>query len=369
MSDKFLSNLKLVVVKVGTSVLSSRTHPLERRAIKNIAGQICTLMDKGIKVILISSGAIGAGMNLLGLKTRPKTLQRLQAAAAIGQSQLMKAYDEDFKTRGKIVAQVLLTREDLEDRKRYLNAKSTLLTILDYGAIPIINENDTVSVEEIKFGDNDTLASLVTNLIGADLLIILSDVDGLYRYQGKGEIIDIVKEITEDIERLARGTDKEESVGGMVTKIRASKVVTDSGIPLIIANGKTDDILIKVVDGKRVGTLFVPKLNKMTARKRWIAFSTRSKGLVVVDSGAKQALAERKKSLLPSGIIGIEGKFEAGDIISIKDEKGKEFARGLVNYSSEEVKKIRGAKSQEIEARLGYKYYDEVIHRDNLAII
>lgn len=369
MRDKFLSNLKLVVVKVGTSVLASRTHPLERQAIKNIAGQVCALMDKGIKVVLISSGAIGAGMNLLGLKARPKTLQKLQAAAAIGQSQLMKAYGEDFKTHGKIVAQVLLTREDLEDRKRYLNAKNTLLTILGYGAVPIINENDTVSVEEIKFGDNDTLASLVTNLIGADLLIILSDVDGLYRHHGKGEIIDIVKEITTDIERLARGTDKEESVGGMITKIKASKVVTDSGTPLIIANGKTDDILMKIVDGKKVGTLFIPRLNKMTARKRWIAFSTRSKGWLMVDSGAKQALAERDKSLLPSGIIGVEGKFEAGDIISIKDEREKEFARGLVNYSSDEVKKIKGAKSQEIETRLGYKYYDEVIHRDNLVII
>lgn len=369
MRDKFLSTLKLVAVKVGTSVLASQTHPLERQAVKNMACQICALMDRGIKVVLISSGAIGAGMNLLGLKTRPKALQKLQAAAAIGQSQLMKTYDEDFKACGKIVAQVLLTREDLEDRRRYLNAKNTIFTILDYGAIPIINENDTVSVEEIRFGDNDTLASLVANLVGADLLIILSDVDGLRRYHGKTEIIDIVEEITPDIERLARGTDKEESVGGMVTKIKAAKVVTDSGTPLIIANGRREDVLIKIVDCKEVGTLFIPKLNKMAAKKRWIAFSTRSKGWIVVDSGAKQALFERKKSLLPSGIIDVEGEFEAGDIISIKDDKGKEFARGLVNYSSQEVQRIKGTRSQGIEARLGYKYYDEVIHRDNLAIV
>ncbi|MFH1779048.1 MAG: glutamate 5-kinase [Candidatus Omnitrophota bacterium] len=369
MRDKFLSNLKLVVVKVGTSVLASKTHPLKEESIRDVAGQICALLDRGIKVILVSSGAIGAGMNLLGLKVRPKTLEKLQAAAAIGQSQLMKAYEEDFKSHGKIVAQVLLTREDLEDRKRYLNAKNTIFTILDYGAIPIINENDTVSVEEIKFGDNDTLASLVTNLIGGDLLIILSDVDGLHRQNGKGEIIDVVKEITGEIEKLASGTTKEASIGGMVTKIKAARVVTDSGIPLIIANGKTDDILIKIIDGKRVGTLFIPKLNKMTAKKRWIAFSTRPKGAVAVDTGAKQALAEKEKSLLPSGIIGVEGKFEASDIISIKDEKGREFARGLVNYSSEEVKKIKGANSKEIEKMLGYKYYDEVIHRDNLAVI
>lgn len=369
MRDKFLSNLKLVVVKVGTSVLASKTHPLERQSIRDVAGQICALLDRGIKVVLVSSGAIGAGMNLLGLKVRPKTLEKLQAAAAIGQSQLMKAYEEDFKSHGKIVAQVLLTREDLEDRKRYLNAKNTIFTILDYGAIPIINENDTVSVEEIKFGDNDTLASLVTNLIGGDLLIILSDVDGLHRQNGKGEIIDVVKEITGEIEKLASGTTKEASIGGMVTKIKSARVVTDSGIPLIIANGKTDDILIKIIDGKRVGTLFIPKLNKMTAKKRWIAFSTRPKGSAVVDTGAKLALAEKEKSLLSSGIISVEGKFEASDIISIKDEKGREFARGLVNYSSEEVKKIKGANSKEIEKILGYKYYDEVIHRDNLVII
>ncbi|KPK40289.1 MAG: gamma-glutamyl kinase [Omnitrophica WOR_2 bacterium SM23_29] len=369
MRNKFLSNLKLVVIKVGTSVLASKTHPLERQSIRDITCQICALLDKGIKVVLVSSGAIGAGMNLLGLKVRPKTLEKLQATAAIGQSQLMKAYEEDFKSHGKIVAQVLLTREDLEDRKRYLNAKNTIFTILDYDAIPIINENDTVSVEEIKFGDNDTLAGLVANLIGADLLIILSDIDGLRRHDGKGEIIDIVKEITGEIERLATGTTKEASVGGMVTKIKAAKVVTDSGIPLIIANGKTDDILIKIIDGKRVGTLFIPRLNKMTARKRWIAFSTRPKGSVVVDTGAKQALTEKEKSLLSSGIIGVEGKFEASDIISIKDERGREFARGLVNYSSEEVKKIEGANSKEIEKILGYKYYDEVVHRDNLVII
>lgn len=369
MRDNFISNLRLVVIKVGTSILASRTHPFERQAIKNIVVQICALLNKGIKVVLVSSGAIGAGMNLLGLKSRPKTLQKLQAAAAIGQSQLMKAYEEEFKDEGKIVAQVLLTREDLEDRKRYLNAKNTIFTILDYGAIPIINENDTVSAEEIKFGDNDTLASLVTNLVGADLLIILSDVDGLHKHNGKGEIIDIVKEITGQIEKLASGTTKETSMGGMATKIKAARVVTDSGIPLIIANGRREDTLIRAINGEKVGTLFIPKLNKMAAKKRWIAFSTRLKGSVIVDAGAKQALYERKKSLLPSGITGVEGRFEAGDIIMIKDDKGREFARGLVNYSSVEVQKIKGAKSREIETRLGYKYYDEVIHRDNLVIV
>ncbi len=259
MRDDFLSNLKLVVVKVGTSTLSSRSHPMDRHAIKSISSQVCELLDKGIKVVLVSSGAIGAGMHLLGLKSRPKTLDHLQAAAAIGQAQLMKAYDEYFKDHGRKVAQVLLTREDMEERKRYVNVKSTILTILEYGAVPIINENDTVSADEIKIGDNDTLAGLVTKLLGADLLIILSDVDGLYSHMGKKEVIDTVEEINREIEALACGTDKEVCVGGMSTKIKAAKVVTEAGIPVVIANGKTNEILIKIVNKEKVGTLFIPR--------------------------------------------------------------------------------------------------------------
>ncbi len=369
MRDSFLSNIKLVVVKIGTSIFSSKSNPMDRQAIKDISKQVCKLLDRDIKVVLVSSGAIGAGMNLLGQKSRPKTLQRLQAVAAIGQSQLMKAYDEDFKGHGKMVAQVLLTREDLEDHRRYVNAKRTILTILEYGAIPIINENDTVSVDEIKFGDNDTLASLVTNLLGADLLIVLSDVDGLYRHYGKGQVIDTVKEINTEIEELARGTDKETSVGGMATKIKAARVVTDSGIPMVIANGKTEDVLLRILDREKIGTLFIPRLNKLTAKKRWIAFSAASKGSVIVDAGAKRALSEKDKSLLPSGVTDVEGRFDAGDIISVKDDKGRDFARGLVNYSSKEIEKIKGVKSKEIASKLGYKYYDEIIHRDNLVVI
>ena len=262
MREKYLSNLKLVVVKVGTSTLSSKSHPMDRSAVKKISKQVCELLDKGIKVVLVSSGAIGAGMHLLGLKSRPKTLNHLQAAAAIGQAQLMKAYDEYFKDHDRKVAQVLLTRDDLEEHKRYVSVKSTIQTILEYGAVPIINENDTVSVDEIKFGDNDTLAALVTKLLGADLLIILSDVNGLYSHMGKKEVIDTVKGISTEIEKLACGTDKEVCVGGMATKIKAAKVVTDSGIPMVIANGKTDDILIKVVNKEKVGTIFIPRLDK-----------------------------------------------------------------------------------------------------------
>ena len=259
MRGKYLSNLKLVVVKVGTSTLTSKTSSMDKSAIKSISKQVCELRDKGIKVVLVSSGAIGAGMHLLGLKSRPKTLEHLQAAAAIGQAQLMKAYDEYFKDHGRKVAQVLLTRDDLEEKKRYTSVKNTIHTILEYGAVPIVNENDTVSVDEIKFGDNDTLASLVAKLLGADLLIILSDVNGLYRHMEEKEVIDIVEEIDGGIEKLACGTDKETCVGGMSTKIKAAKTVTEAGIPMVIANGKAEEILTKVVNKEKVGTIFVPK--------------------------------------------------------------------------------------------------------------
>lgn len=265
MRDNFLSNLKLVVVKVGTSTLASRSHPMDRHVVKKISGQVCELLDKGIKVVLVSSGAIGAGMHLLGLKARPKTLDHLQAAAAIGQAQLMKAYDEYFKEHGRKVAQVLLTRDDFEERKRYANVKSTIRTILEYGAVPIINENDTVSADEIKFGDNDTLASLVATQLEAGLLIILSDVDGLYSHMGKKEVVDTVMEITGEIEKLACGTDKETCVGGMSTKIKAARVVTEAGIPMVIANGKAEGILAKIVNKERVGTIFAPRFKRSSS--------------------------------------------------------------------------------------------------------
>lgn len=258
MRDNLLPNLKLVVVKVGTSTLSSKSQPMDKHAIKSISKQVCELLDRGIKVVLVSSGAIGAGMHLLGLKSRPRTLEHLQAAAAIGQTQLMKAYDEDFKEHGRKVAQVLLTRDDFKEKKRYASVKNTIHTILEYGAVPIINENDTVSVDEIKFGDNDTLASLVTTLLVADLLIILSDVDGLYSHMGKKEVIDTVEEINAGIEKLACGTDNEVCVGGMSTKIKAAKVVTYAGIPMVIANGRTEEILMKIVNKEKIGTIFAP---------------------------------------------------------------------------------------------------------------
>ncbi len=259
MRDSFLKNLRLVVVKVGTSAFTSKSHPMNRRAVKQISEQVCELLDRGIKVVLVSSGAIGAGMHLLGLKSRPKSLDHLQASAAIGQAQLMKSYDEYFRRRGRKVAQVLLTRDDFKEHKRYTSVKGTINTILEYGAVPIVNENDTVSVDEIKFGDNDTLAALVTTLLAADLLIILSDVDGLYSHIGRKEVVDTVEEIHSGIEKLACGTDKEVCVGGMATKIKAAKAVTDAGIPMVIANAKSKNILLRITGREKVGTIFAPR--------------------------------------------------------------------------------------------------------------
>lgn len=374
MREKFSKEVKRVVVKVGTSVLTKRqSNRLDTDFIKRLVGQISKLLARNIEVVLVSSGAIGAGMGLLGLMKRPKLLPGLQAAAAIGQSHLMKLYDSSFKSRDHLTAQILLTAEDLTTRSRYLNAKNTISRLLEYKATPIINENDSVSVDEIKFGDNDTLASLVANLVEADLLIILSDVDGLNsrngEKSGKEALVDTVEEVTPDIVRLAKRTEARISVGGMHTKLQAAKTVTSSGIPMIIANGRIENVLVKIIDGKKIGTLFLPKAAGLSARKRWIAYSTVPKGSIVVDKGAEEALVEKGKSLLASGVVGILGRFKVGDVVGVCDEEEQEFARGLANYSKDEVAKIKGLKTNEIESSLGYKYYDELIHRDNLVIL
>lgn len=374
MRKEFSRNVKRVVVKVGTSILTSkRSNRLDVAQIKRIVNQICKLLDRKIEVILVTSGAIGAGMGLLELAERPKLLPRLQAAAAVGQSQLMKLYSSLFKPKRRLIAQVLLTAEDLNVRQRYLNARNTISTLLDYRVVPIINENDTVSVDEIKFGDNDTLASLVANLVDADLLVILSDVDGLYASlpdrTGAKMLVDIVEEIGPELMKVASETPAKTSVGGMKTKLKAANTATSSGIPMVIANGRTEDVLIKIVDGQTIGTLFLPKESKLAARKRWMAYSTVPKGRIIVDSGAKEALVKKGKSLLASGVVGVEGKFKIGDVVGVIDEGGKEFARGLINYSSEEADRIKGLKTQAIASKLGYKYYDELLHRDNLVIL
>lgn len=367
---------KRLVVKVGTGILTGRNFRLNKLWIKKLVAQIAAIVHKNIEVILITSGAIGAGMGVLRLSSRPRLLPQQQAAAAVGQNQLMKIYDTFFKSHNLVTAQILLTREDLSNRKRYLNAKNTLVTLLKYKVIPIINENDTVSVDEIKFGDNDKLSALVANLMQADLLIILSDVDGLYLQRpkmGKGglkkTVIPIVERIVPEIERIASTSITKLGTGGMASKVEAAKICCAVGVPCVVANGKIDQVLHKILDRQNIGTLFCPQEAQLGSRKRWIGFSAKLNGQIFVDEGARQALRLKKKSLLAKGIIKIRGVFAAGDTVSILGANNQEFARGLSNYSSEELVKIKGQRSEQIQAILGYKYYDEIVHRDNLVIL
>jgi len=375
MRKELFKDIKRLVIKVGTAVLASPTVGINDKRIEKIVDEIVDLRQSDQEVILITSGAIGAGMRALGLKERPRTLPGKQAAAAIGQSYLMHLYERCFRKRGYLVAQILLTQDDLTDRKRYLNARHTLMTLLKLNVIPIINENDSVGVEEIKFGDNDTLSALVTNLVGAELLIILSDIDGLYatdpRKRGgdKEDYIRLVEKIDSQTEIEAGGPGEITSTGGMYTKLEAARIVTNSGEPMVIANGKTPRVIRRLLEGEDIGTLFLPRKKKVASRKRWIAFTRRRCGRIFVDEGAKEALKLKGKSLLPSGIVRVEGSFSEGDMVSVSNENEEEFARGLSNYSSLELEKVKGAKTKEVKSILGYKYYDEVIHRDNLVIL
>jgi glutamate 5-kinase len=359
-----------VVVKVGTKILTKDKNSLDEKEVQILVKQVADLVKRGIDVVVVSSGAIASGMDFLDLKKRPASLPILQAAAAIGQNQLMKIYGHYFEEEKLAIAQVLLTQSDLESRKRYLNAKNTLDVLLQQHIIPIVNENDTVATEEIKFGDNDRLSALVSNLIQADILIMLTDVDGLYCYKNnKKKKINVVDKINRDVEEMAEDTRHHLSKGGMKTKIEAAKIAISSGRPCIIANGKRKGILNDIIQGKQVGTKFLPQGERLKERKKWIAFGPKPKGKIVVDKGAQTALKEKKKSLLSAGVVKIEGKFAYGDVVKILDNKGKEFARGLTNYSSGELKKIKGKKTNMIKKQLGYKYYDEIIHRDNLVIL
>lgn len=329
--EEILGKAHRLVIKIGTGLLTDSQNRLAHDRIERLVEQVAALHQQKRQVMVVSSGAIGAGMAELGLKQRPKRLDELQAAAAIGQSKLMAVYDAVFEKSGIHVAQVLLTHDDLKNRTRHLNARNTLETLLTRGVVPIINENDTVSVDEIKFGDNDRLAALTATLIDAELLVILSHVDGLLK---DGAPVSAVVEITRDIEQLAGGTDRETSVGGMKSKIEAAKIVTRAGIPMIIANGERDNILTDLLAGKEVGTIFVPQTSKLASRKRWIAFFQHPAGIVVVDDGAKIALRDAGKSLLAKGVVRTEGKFVVGDVVSICDRNGAEFARGLVRDGS-----------------------------------
>ncbi|UCD59333.1 MAG: glutamate 5-kinase [Candidatus Hydrogenedentota bacterium] len=366
--------MRLLVVKVGTTLISSWSDFLDREKMYPIVEDISDLRKRGIKVILVSSGAIGAGMGVLGLKTRPKLLPQKQAAAAIGQSKLMHFYKELFNEHDLRVAQILLTKGDLDDREKYLNARSTLSTLLQYeNIVPIVNENDTVAVDEIKFGDNDTLSAIVASKMQADLLVILSNVDGLYdcdpRKSAVPKLIDEVKDLSDDLKKMCGSASAETSVGGMDAKLEAARIATLSGIGMVLANGEREHILRDIFTGTCACTYFHPKREVIAGRKRWIAFGSAPRGSVKIDAGAKRALLEAGRSLLPSGVVGVTGRFDRGDTISILDEENKEIARGLANYSAEEIGKIKGAHSSKIPELLGHKDYDEVVHRDNLAVL
>jgi glutamate 5-kinase len=353
-----LKSISRLVVKLGTGVLTDSRKQIDPAQLEQLVGQIAALRKSGIEIVLVTSGAVGAGMGALGYEKRPAELAELQACAAVGQSRLMANYAELFAKHDLHVAQVLLTHEDLEHHERHLNARNTLVTLLGRGVVPIINENDAVSFTEIKFGDNDKLSALVASLLPADLLVILTTVDGVIENFSKSnpKTISIIEQIDSTIEKLAGGTSSETAVGGMRSKIEAAKIVVRSGIPLVIASGKKKNILAKILGAENEGTLFVAQPNKLQGRKRWIAFFHHPKGALFVDDGAKTALRESGKSLLPPGVARCEGNFDAEEVVRICDLDGTEFARGIAKFSAEE---IRGRKLARVE----------LVHRDDLVIL
>lgn len=364
--------MKRLVIKIGSNIIASAKEGLNIRRLSAITKDISALVDRGFEPVIVSSGAVAAGLRKLGLKEKPKDIRLKQASAAIGQSSLMWAYEHSLARYGKKVAQVLLTRDDIADRIRYINAKNTLLTLISHGIIPVINENDPIAIDEIKFGDNDLLAALVAGLVEAGMLIILSDVDGLYTKDPKykdAKLIETVEEVTPEIEDMAGKSTSIVGTGGMYSKVLSAKQANSYGIPVVIINGKRDGLIQRVIDGERIGTYFKPAEVKMPSRKGWIAYGIKSKGALYLDDGAVHAIITKGKSLLPSGILRVVGEFKTGDAVSCLNNEGKKIAKGLTNYSSQEIELIRGKKTSEIEKILGYKYSDEVIHRDNLVVL
>jgi glutamate 5-kinase len=359
---------------VGTRVLTGPDGLLDAARIDSLGRQIDAIAADGRRVVLVSSGAVGAGMGRIGLDRRPTELARLQAVAAIGQSCLIEAYERALRGRGRHVGQVLLVADDLQDRARYLNIRNTLLTLLDYGAVPVINENDTVSVEELRtsFGDNDRLAALVATLLGAPLLVLLSDVDGLFdRHpsQPGAAIVPHVPRIDAAVAGLADDRLGGLSKGGMASKIAAARMVTEAGGSCIVASGRDDGVLARICRGELVGTLFTGRAETMPAWKRWLGWSADARGTIVVDAGARDAVVDGGRSLLAAGVRGVEGAFTVGDVVALATDERRVFARGLVNYAADEVRRIAGLRTERIAAVLGSTPYDEVVHRDNLAVI
>jgi glutamate 5-kinase len=363
----------LIVVKIGSRVLTREDGLLDQQRVATLAGELHELMASGRKLVLVSSGAVGAGMGRLGLRQRPTDLAHLQAVAAVGQSNLVESYDKALAQHGRHAAQVLLTTEDMDHRARYLNVRNTLLTLLEYGALPIINENDTVAVDELQntFGDNDRLAAAVTNLLRAPLLVLLSDVDGLYDGDPRdpqSQVIPTVTNIDDSVVQLAAPAASSVSKGGMASKLEAARIATAAGENVIIASGRQPGILARILAGQPVGTLLVAQGQTVSSRKRWIGFTVQPRGRLLLDDGAVRAVQSQGRSLLPIGIVSSEGDFQKGDVVAICDKSGSQFARGLTNYSSAEITRIQGLNSSQLAATLSHSPYDEVVHRDNLAL-
>jgi len=368
-----VKDAKRFVVKVGSALVTNRGEGLDIAAIAQWARQIARLRAMGKEIVLVSSGAIAEGMQRLGWKTRPHRMHQLQAAAAVGQMGLVQVYETCFREHELHTAQVLLTHADLADRQRYLNARSTLLTLLELGVIPIINENDTVVTDEIKFGDNDTLGALVTNLIEADCLVILTDQDGLYtadpRKVPTATLVRSVNAGDPALEDMADSAGSAIGKGGMLTKVLAAKRAARSGANTIIASGHEKDVLLRLAQGEHLGTLLVAATTPLAARKQWLADHVQVVGRITIDDGAAHALRSGGKSLLPIGVRNIEGEFERGAVVTCFDQKGAEIARGLVNYSAQETRRIAGRPSSDIESTLGYVEELELIHRDNMVLL
>lgn len=366
-----LSACKRIVVKVGSGVLTQK-NSLNLGVINSIANQICALHDKGLEVILVSSGAMAAGVTKIGLERRPSATPKRQAVSAIGQADLIREWEKAMEHCGRKVAQILLTRGDLCDRVRYLNARNTVNTLLEWKVLPIINENDTVAVKSLQFGDNDNLGAMITLLMGADLMINLTDIGGLYnkdpRVHGDAKLLKEVASMGKEVEAMAGKIAGPLGTGGMGSKISAAKKLTSAGIPMIIACGLTPDILLDIAQNDFTGTYFVPKDEKRNSKKNWIGLTLQAKGQITIDKGAQNAVVGKGKSLLPSGITRVQDYFEVGDPVEFISEKKEVLGMGLVNYNASDILRIMGCKTSQIKERLGFRSYEEVIHRDNLVV-
>jgi glutamate 5-kinase len=361
--QQVVARARKIVVKVGTNAITDAAGRLDCQVVSELARQVAALRGAGTTVTIVASGAIGAGMVELDLPARPRSLPMLQATAAVGQGRLMQAFHDAFAKHGIKVAQVLVTRDAFEDRTRYLNIRHTLRALEELGAVPVINENDAVAVDEIRFGDNDIIAALVANMSGADLLVLLSTVDGVLK---DGQLVEVIDEVNDRALALATGQRSRLGSGGMGSKMSAAGMVTIAGAAAVVANSRAPDVLTRLLAGENVGTVFVPAKRRMSSRRRWIGQASRTAGRIVIDEGAARAISRQGKSLLPSGILAVGGRFARGAIVAVTDSTGRQVARGVTNYSSDQIDRIKGLKTAQIAKVLGAKTRDEVIHRNNM---